>query len=63
VRTVLGPNDYNNIIRKELQSANSFVWKLTGQQVPQLYEPIADVRACCACLIPKQMLENTPLVI
>lgn len=61
LRDVYGPHDYN-IIRKNCNHfATAFIWKLTGQRVPGYVNRIADVGACCACLLPRQMLENAPV--
>lgn len=56
-----GPNDYN-IIRKNCNHfASAFCRKLVGVPVPGYVNRIADVGACCACLLPRQMLENAPV--
>ena len=56
-----GPNDYN-IIRKNCNHfASAFCRKLVGLPVPGYVNRIADLGACCACLLPRQMLENAPV--
>ena len=56
-----GPHDYN-VIRKNCNHfANRLVWKLTGKHAPAYINRIADLGACCACLLPRQMLENAPV--
>jgi deubiquitinase DESI2 len=61
LRDAFGPNDYN-IIRKNCNHfANAMVYRLLGKEIPGYVNRIAQVGACCACLIPRQMLENAPV--
>jgi len=62
LRDLFGPNDYNIIKRNCNHFANALVGKLVpGKQAPGYVNRIADVGACCACLLPRQMLENAPV--
>jgi deubiquitinase DESI2 len=61
LRVDFGPNDYN-IVRKNCNHfANHLVYKLVGKPAPAYINRMADLGACCACLLPKQFLENAPV--
>ena len=61
LRDAFGPNDYN-ILRKNCNHfANAMVYRLLGMRIPSHVNRIADLGACCVCLIPRQMLENSPV--
>ena len=61
LRDSFGPHDYNMIRKNCNHFATKLIWKLTGQQAPGYVNRIADVGACCACLLPRHMLENAPV--
>lgn len=61
LRISFGPNDYNLIRKNCNHFANSLVYQLVGKQAPGYINRIADVGACCSCLLPKKMLENAPV--
>jgi deubiquitinase DESI2 len=62
LRNAFGPNDYNVLYKNCNHFANAMVYRLLpGKQIPGYVNRIAQVGACCACLIPRQMLENAPV--
>ncbi|CAB9530953.1 Desumoylating isopeptidase [Seminavis robusta] len=62
LRDAFGPNDYSLIKKNCNHFASALVYRLLGKNaVPGYVNRIADVGACCACLLPRQMLENAPV--
>lgn len=61
LRSSFGPNDYNIIHKNCNHFASALCRKLVGVPIPGYVNRIAEVGACCACLLPRQMLENAPV--
>jgi deubiquitinase DESI2 len=59
--TNFGPDDYNLVRRNCNHFANAFCWKLLKKQIPGYVNRLADVGVCCSCLLPKKLLENSPV--
>lgn len=55
-----GPNDYN-LVQKNCNHFTIALIKKLGFQPPGFVNRLADIGACCACLIPKQILDGAPV--
>ena len=56
------PPDEYNLIRKNCNHfAAALCWKLLRKRIPPHVNRLADLGACCSCLLPRQMIENAPV--
>ena len=53
-----GPNDYNILQNNCNHFAQALVWNLLQKPIPVWINRLANLGACCGCLIPKQLLGN-----
>ena len=53
-----GPHDYNILQNNCNHFAQALVWKLLQKPIPIWINRLANLGACCSCLIPKQLLGN-----
>lgn len=61
LRSSFGPDDYNLIRKNCNHFANALVWALLGRQIPAYVNRLADIGVCCSCLLPKQLIEESPV--
>lgn len=61
LRTQFGPDKYNLITKNCNSFANAFIWALLRKTIPSHVNRLADLGNCCSCLIPKNLLENSPV--
>lgn len=61
LRSDFGPDDYNLMSKNCNHFANSLVWSLLGRTIPPHINRIADIGTCLSCLVPKQLLEGSPV--
>lgn len=56
-----GGNGYNLIRRNCNHFCNAFVWQLLRKPIPAYVNRLATVGNCCSCLLPKELLEDSPV--
>jgi hypothetical protein len=56
-----GPDQYNLIRRNCNHFCNALVWRLLRRPIPAYINRLANVGECCSCLLPKQLLEDSPV--
>ena len=61
LRGNFGPADYNLVRKNCNHFCNALVWRLLNRQIPSYINRWADLGNCCSCLLPKQMLEDSPV--
>jgi hypothetical protein len=52
---------YNLILKNCNHFANAFCWALLRKTIPGYVNRLADVGTCCSCLLPKKLLEDSPV--
>jgi hypothetical protein len=55
------PNGYSLVKRNCNHFCNALVWKLLQRTIPPYINRIANIGDCCSCLLPKQLLEDSPV--
>jgi hypothetical protein len=61
VRSDFGPADYNLVKKNCNHFCNALVWKLLQRPIPAYVNRLADIGNCCSCLLPKQLIEDSPV--
>mmetsp|Transcript_4358 Transcript_4358/g.12187 ORF Transcript_4358/g.12187 Transcript_4358/m.12187 type:complete len:176 (+) Transcript_4358:1113-1640(+) len=61
LRSSFGPDDYNLVRKNCNHFSNALVWALLGRQIPACINRLSDLAVCCSCLLPKQLLEESPV--
>mmetsp|Transcript_19636 Transcript_19636/g.24769 ORF Transcript_19636/g.24769 Transcript_19636/m.24769 type:complete len:257 (-) Transcript_19636:60-830(-) len=61
LRTQFSPDSYNLITKNCNSFANAFSWALLRKVIPPHVNRLADLGNCCSCLLPKKLLENSPV--
>lgn len=56
-----GSNGYNLIKRNCNHFCNALVWRLLRRPIPGYVNRLATVGDCCSCLLPKEMLGDSPV--
>lgn len=56
-----GNSQYNLVKRNCNHFCDALVWKLLKIRLPGYVNRWADLGNCCSCLLPKQMLEDSPV--
>lgn len=56
-----GSDGYNLIRRNCNHFCNALSWRLLRKPIPAYVNRIAEVGNCCSCLLPKQLLEGSPV--
>lgn len=56
-----GSNGYNLIRRNCNHFCNALAWQLLGKPIPAYVNRLANVGDCCSCLLPKELLEDSPV--
>ncbi len=54
-------NGYNLIRRNCNHFCNALCWQLLRKPIPAYINRLATVGDCCSCLLPKEMLEDSPV--
>eukprot|EP00531_Pseudo-nitzschia_arenysensis_P010981 CAMPEP_0116144462 /NCGR_PEP_ID=MMETSP0329-20121206/16018_1 /TAXON_ID=697910 /ORGANISM="Pseudo-nitzschia arenysensis, Strain B593" /LENGTH=218 /DNA_ID=CAMNT_0003639893 /DNA_START=73 /DNA_END=725 /DNA_ORIENTATION=- len=54
-------NGYNLIRRNCNHFCNALCWQLLRKPIPAYINRLATVGNCCSCLLPKEMLEDSPV--
>mmetsp|Transcript_15982 Transcript_15982/g.24156 ORF Transcript_15982/g.24156 Transcript_15982/m.24156 type:complete len:244 (+) Transcript_15982:67-798(+) len=61
LREDFGPDRYNLIKRNCNHFANALVWRLLRRTIPGHVNRLANIGQCCSCLLPKKLLEESPV--
>ncbi|KAL7494509.1 hypothetical protein ACHAWT_003172 [Skeletonema menzelii] len=61
LRDEFGPDRYNLIKRNCNHFANALVWRLLKRTIPGHVNRLANIGQCCSCLLPKKLLEESPV--
>lgn len=61
LREEFGPDRYNLIKRNCNHFANALVWRLLRRTIPAHVNRLANIGQCCSCLLPKKLLEESPV--
>mmetsp|Transcript_12610 Transcript_12610/g.21365 ORF Transcript_12610/g.21365 Transcript_12610/m.21365 type:complete len:245 (+) Transcript_12610:113-847(+) len=61
LRGDFGPDRYNLIKRNCNHFANALVWRLLRRTIPGHVNRLANIGQCCSCLLPKKLLEESPV--
>lgn len=61
LREEFGPDRYNLIRRNCNHFANALVWRLLKRTIPGHVNRLANIGQCCSCLLPKKLLEESPV--
>ncbi len=61
IRDEFGPDRYNLIRRNCNHFANALVWRLLKRTIPGHVNRLANIGQCCSCLLPKKLLEESPV--
>mmetsp|Transcript_35490 Transcript_35490/g.77734 ORF Transcript_35490/g.77734 Transcript_35490/m.77734 type:complete len:271 (-) Transcript_35490:101-913(-) len=61
LRSSFGPSDYNLIQKNCNHFANALVWALMRRPIPPHVNRLADVANCFSCLIPRSILDESPV--
>lgn len=56
-----GPDNYNLVRRNCNHFCNALSWKLLRRPIPTYINRLANIGECCSCLLPKQLLEDSPV--
>jgi deubiquitinase DESI2 len=56
-----GPDGYNLVRRNCNHFCNALSWKLLRRTIPPHINRLANLGECCSCLLPKQLLEDSPV--
>ena len=56
-----GSDGYNLIKRNCNTFCNALSWRLLRKPIPPHINRLADIGNCCSCLLPKQLLEDSPV--
>lgn len=56
-----GSGDYSLVRRNCNTFCNALVWKLLQRQIPAYINRLAEIGNCCSCLLPKELLEDSPV--
>jgi hypothetical protein len=56
-----GPDNYNLVRRNCNHFCNALSWKLLRRPIPAYINRLANVGECCSCLLPKQLLDDSPI--
>ena len=56
-----GPNGYNLVKRNCNHFCNALSWRLLRRPIPAYVNRWADIGNCCSCLLPKKLLEDSPV--
>lgn len=56
-----GADGYNLVRRNCNHFCNALSWKLLRRTIPPHINRLANIGDCCSCLLPKQMLEDSPV--
>ena len=54
-------NGYSLVRRNCNHFCNALVWQLLRRPIPAYINRLANIGDCCSCLLPKEMLENSPV--
>lgn len=61
LRPSFGPDDYNVITKNCNHFANEFMVRLIGQEIPAWVNRMANFGSVCACMLPDQQANNSPV--
>lgn len=61
LREEFGPDDYNLIRKNCNHFANALCWKIMRKNIPSHVNRLANIGVCCSCLLPREMLQNSPV--
>jgi hypothetical protein len=61
LKDTFGPDDYNIIRRNCNHFSNALSWKLLQRKFPSYVNRASDMAVCLSCLIPKKLLEHSPV--
>ncbi len=56
-----GSNGYHLVKRNCNHFCNALSWRLLRKPIPAYVNRLADIGNCCSCLLPKQLLEDSPV--
>ena len=56
-----GAADYNLVRKNCNHFCQALCWRLLQRSIPAYVNRLADLGNCCSCLLPKQMLEDSPV--
>lgn len=56
-----GSDDYHLVKKNCNHFCNALVWRLLRQPIPAYVNRWADLGNCCSCLLPKKLLEDSPV--
>mmetsp|Transcript_129626 Transcript_129626/g.375428 ORF Transcript_129626/g.375428 Transcript_129626/m.375428 type:complete len:256 (-) Transcript_129626:14-781(-) len=56
-----GSDGYNLLKRNCNHFCNALSWRLLRKSIPAYVNRMADIGNCCSCLLPKQLLEDSPV--
>jgi len=56
-----GSNGYNLIRKNCNHFCNALVWQLLRRPIPAHINRLANLGDCCSCLLPKELLEGSPV--
>jgi deubiquitinase DESI2 len=56
-----GPNGYNLVRRNCNHFCNALSWQLLRRPIPAYVNRLANLGECCSCLLPKQLLDDSPV--
>lgn len=56
-----GSNGYNLIRKNCNHFCNALVWQLLRRPIPAYVNRLANVGDCCSCLLPKELLTDSPV--
>ena len=61
LRNDFGTADYNLVRKNCNHFCNALVWRLLQRSIPAYINRWADIGNCCSCLLPKDLLEDSPV--
>ena len=56
-----GGNDYNLIRKNCNHFCNALVWLLLHRPIPSYVNRLANIGDCCSCLLPRELLNDSPV--
>ena len=56
-----GSDNYNLVRRNCNHFCNALSWKLLRRPIPAYVNRLANIGECCSCLLPKQLLDDSPV--
>lgn len=56
-----GTNNYSLLRRNCNHFCNALVWQLLKRPIPPYINRLANIGDCCSCLLPQQLLEDSPV--